>query len=429
MKGRRFRVVLAALTLLGLAVRIAYALIAGIPRAVGDDTWFHLVANGIVNGRGFSDPFNSLSHGAIVFGLHGDPSPTAFHPPLFPALLTIPSAIGLDSYRAHQIFGCVLGAASVPVIGLVGRRLAGSGAGAAAAAIAAVFLPLVADDSLLLSESVYGLLVALVLLTALRLRERPSARRALELGAVIGLAALTRSEALLFLPFLALPIVWRSEGRGRAIALVCAATLVVCLPWCVRNSLEFDQPTAITTGDGSVIAGANLHRVYYGPDIGSWDYNGIYQTPAGRHLDANEAVQSDLWRSEGVRFAREHASRLPAVVVARVLRTWDLFPLSPVERARLASEQNTPGHVRVLEYPAMLMLLAVWCLAVVGGLWLRRRDQPVWPLLVPVGLVTLVSVLGHGDPRYRHAADVALVVLAGVGFAGMKGRPWPRLSR
>ena len=40
--------------------------------------------------------------------------------------------------------------------------------------------------------------------------------------------------------------------------------------------------------------------------------------------------------------------RLPAVVVARVLRTWDLFPLSPVERARLASEQTTPGHVRVL---------------------------------------------------------------------------------
>jgi hypothetical protein len=37
-------------------------------------------------------------------------------------------------------------------------------------------------------------------------------------------------------------------------------------------------------------------------------------------------------------------------------------------------------------------------------------------------------VLGHGDPRYRHAADVALVVLAGVGAAGMKGRPWARPS-
>ena len=60
---------------------------------------------------------------------------------------------------------------------------------------------------------------------------------------------------------------------------------------------------------------------------------------------------------------------------------------------------------------------------------LRRRREPLWPFLVPVALVTLVSVLGHGDPRYRHAADVAIVILAGVGLADMKGRPWARLSR
>lgn len=428
---RRFRLSLAALTLLGLAVRVAYALIANVPRGVGDDTWFHLVANNLVHGRGFSDPFNSLSHGAIVFGPYGDPAPTAFHPPLFPWLLAIPSSVGLDSYRAHQIFGCVLGAASVPVIGLVARRLGGGEArtGLVAAAIAAVSLPLVANDALLLSESVYGLLIALCLLAALRLREQPrSVRRALELGAAIGLAALTRSEALLLLPFLAVPIVWRrGAGRWRAIGLACVAVVVVCGPWCVRNSLQFDQPTGITTGDGSVVAGANLHSVYYGPSIGSWDFFGLYKTPAGRHPDPNEAVQSDRWRSEGLRYARDHAARLPAVIVARVARTWDLFPVSPVERADLASEQWK--HVHTLEYPAMLMLLLVWIFAVVGFVRLRRLGQPMWPLLVPVALVTFVSVVGHGDPRYRHAADVALVIAAGVGVAGMKGRPWPRPSR
>jgi 4-amino-4-deoxy-L-arabinose transferase-like glycosyltransferase len=410
-----------------LAVRVAYALIADVPRGFGDDVWFHTVANNLVHGRGFSDPFNVLRHGAIVFGTHGQLLPTAFHPPLFPLLLAIPSAVGLDSYTAHQMVGCVLGAAAVPVIGLVARRLGGDFAALAAAAIAAVFVPLVANDALLLSESVYGLLIALTLLAALRLRERPSTRRALELGVAIGLAALTRTEALLLVPFLAVPIVWRSEGRGRAIALTCAAALLVCLPWCVRNSLQFDQPTAITTGDGSVIAGSNLDSTYHGPNIGGWDFRGLYQTPAGRHVDPNEAVQSDRWRSEGVTYAREHASRLPAVVVARVARTWDLFPLGPSERVQEAGEFGK--HVTKLEWVAMLMLLAVWCLAVVGLLWLHRRGEPVWPLLVPVALVTLVSILGHGDIRYRHAADVAMVVLAGLGIAGMKGRPWPRPSR
>jgi 4-amino-4-deoxy-L-arabinose transferase-like glycosyltransferase len=317
----------------------------------------------------------------------------------------------------------------VPVMGLVGRRLAGDVAGLAAAGIGAVFVPIVARDSLLLSESVYGLLIALTLLCALRLRERPSARRALEIGAVIGLAALTRSEALLLLLMLVAPLVFALEGgrRLRTFALVCTATIVVCLPWCVRNSLQFGQPTLITTGDGSVIAGSNLRSVYYGPSIGYWDFAGLYKTPAGRHPDPNEAVQSDRWRREGVDFALDHASRLPAVIVARVARTWELFPIDPESRFDLAHEQFK--HIRRLEYVGQLMLLAVWALAVVGAVRLRRRGEPFWPFLVPVVLVTLVSIFGHGDPRYRHAADVSLVILAGVGVAGMKGRPWARLSR
>ena len=427
MDRRRFRLILAALTLVGLAIRVAYALVADVPRGFGDDVWFNAVANGIVHGRGFSDPFHYVAaNGAIVFG-QGAPLPTAFHPPLFPAVLAIPSALGLESYTAHQIFACALASATIPLLGLVGKRLAGERAGIAAAAIAAVFVPLIANDALLLSEAIYGPLIALALLCALRLRETPSARRALELGVVIGLAALTRTEALLLLPLLAAPIVWRSERRGRAIAITCAAAILVCLPWCVRNSLQFDQPTGITTGDGSVIAGSNLRSVYYGPDIGSWDFQGLYQTPAGRHIDVNEAVQSDRWRSEGVAFARDHACRLPAVVVARVLRTWDLFPLDPGERVALGAEQAK--HVRLLEWPGMAMLYAVWVLAVLGAIALRKSRQPLWPLLSPVLIVTLVSVLGHGDIRYRHAADVALVALAGVGLAGMKGRPWQRLSR
>ena len=66
MERRRFRTVLAGLTLLGFALRVAYALAAKVPVGFGDDVWFHSVANGLVHGRGFSDPFNSLSHGTIV---------------------------------------------------------------------------------------------------------------------------------------------------------------------------------------------------------------------------------------------------------------------------------------------------------------------------------------------------------------------------
>jgi 4-amino-4-deoxy-L-arabinose transferase-like glycosyltransferase len=415
---------LAALAVLGFTVRVVYGLVADVPNGFGDDVWFHEVANGLVDGRGFTDPFRSIGPGgAAVFGTGGDPITTAFHPPLFPWLLALPSAIGLDSYTAHQVFGCAIGASTVVVAGLVARRLAGDTACLAAAAITAVFLPMVSRDALLQSESLYGLLIALSLLAALRLREEPTTRHAIELGVAIGLAALTRSEALLLLLLLAAPA---ARARPRQIAVAVAATALICAPWAIRNSFEFDQPTLITTGDGSVIAGANLPSTYHGRLLGDWDFAGLYRTLAGRSPALNEAVQSDRWREEGIDYATDHLSRLPVVLGARALRTWDLYPFSPAERAEYGSDYY--NHVHALEYPAQLMLWVVVALAVVGVVVLRRRGEPVWPLLGLLVLVTIVSLVGHGDPRYRHAADVALVILAGVGAAGMKGRPWARPS-
>ena len=423
---------LAAVAVAGFAIRVAYGLIAHVPSGFGDDVWFHAVANGLVHGRGFSDPFHTLtSDGSIeFFRAGGHTIATAFHPPLFPFVLAPLSAVGLDTYTAHQIAGCAIGSVGVYVIGLVARRLGGDRAALAAAAIAAVFIPMISREALLQSESLYGLLIALILLAALRLMDAPSSwRRGLELGALIGLAALTRGEALLLLvPPLLLLFARRMPARTAVITI--GTAVLICLPWAIRNTLEFDQLTLITTGDGSVIAGSNLPRTYHGPDLGGFDIVGLYRTPAGRDVDPNEAVQSDRWRREGIDFARDHASRLPVVLAARALRTWDLFPFDPRARADLGSDQY--HHIRALDYPGQLMLLAVVILAVLGGVAVRRHRGPLWLFVVPIVLVTLVSLAGHGDPRYRHAADVALVVLAGVGAArflggsappGMKERP------
>ena len=409
---------LVAIALAGFAVRVAYALVANVPHGFGDDLWYHQVANGLIDGRGFSDPFNSLVNGSVTFGQSGDPIATAFHLPLFPALLSVFSAVGLDSYTAHQIVGCALGAGTVFVVGLIGARLGGARTAYATAGIAAIFLPLVTRDALLMSESLYGLLIALALLATLRLREQPSARRALALGVVIGLAALTRSEALLLVLLLAAPL-----RQWRNFALVCAAVAVICVPWALRNSLEFDQPTALTTGDGSVLAGANLGSTYHGRLLGGWDPDGLFRTEAGQRVDPNEAVQSDRWRSDGWRYIKAHPGRLAVVLPVRLLRTADLYPLDPRDHAAFASDYY--NHIRALEYLAQAMLLVVIVLAALGA----RRLRPLWPFLAPLVLVALVSLAGYGDPRFRQAADVSLVVMAGAAVAGMKGRPWKLLSR
>ena len=70
--------------------------------------------------------------------------------------------------------------------------------GLLAAAIAVVYPNLWINDSLVMSESLAILIVAGALVVALDFDRRPSPVRAIALGGLVGLGALTRSEILLF---------------------------------------------------------------------------------------------------------------------------------------------------------------------------------------------------------------------------------------
>lgn len=409
LRGRGFAAALLGIALVAFGVRLGYAENVYAARGLGDDWWYHWMADALAAGRGFNNPLETLVNGHAVRGFAGEPIPTAYHPPLFPVVLAIGSKLGLTTYGAHRAIGCALGAAASVVSGLCGRRIGGPALGIAAAAVAALFPPLVANDSTLLSESLYGLLIAGVVLAALRVREAPTPRRAVVLGLLIGLAALTRSEAAL-LVFLLIPFVVRRDWRAGLIAAGVTALLVV--PWCIRNTVEFDRPVTIATGDGSVLAGANTHATYYGDLLGAWDVSGLHR-PVPAEASINEAVGSDAGRRAALDYAGEHVGRLPIVLAARALRTWNLYPFSPGEQVRQYA--FFAGSTRWVQWLSMLAAWVAIVLAVVGVRALRRSGAPLAPLLAPVALVTLVSVLFNGDPRYRDAADVSLVLLATAG--------------
>ena len=77
----------------------------------------------------------------------------------------------------------------------------------ASAFIAAVYPNFWFSDAIIMSETLVLLMAALTLLAAYRFWERPGSGRAVVLGVVCGLTALTRSEAVLLLPLLVLPVV------------------------------------------------------------------------------------------------------------------------------------------------------------------------------------------------------------------------------
>jgi 4-amino-4-deoxy-L-arabinose transferase-like glycosyltransferase len=391
---------LAAIAAGGLAVRLIYALLATPHlRGLGDAAYYHGLANALAAGRGFVDP---------AFG-----TPTALHPPLFPLVLSVPSLLGLDSYLAHRVAVSLLGTATIVGVGLLGRRVAGERAGLLAAGVAALSPVLVSADSAVMSETLLGLLVVLCALAAYRLVERPSLARGALLGALTGLAALTRGEALLLLVFLALPVALRLPARRAATLVVAAAACAVVLaPWTIRNLSTFEKPVAISTNEGGLIAGANCPRTYRGHDIGSWDIRCVPAVPGG-----DESAASARAQSVGLDYAGHHASRVPLVLAARLGRTFEL--LQPVLQAERAE-----GRAEGLELAGAVAWFLLLPLGTYGVVVLRRRRVLISPLLAPFGLAVAATVVGYGVPRFRHPADVALAVLAGVALDElMRRRP------
>src|SRR5262249_52763767 len=147
--------------------------------------------------------------------------PSAAHPPLYSTYLAVISWFGGTSALAHRLASCVLGAGGVVLVGMVARRIAGPRAMMLAAVLAAGYPMMWINDGMLTSESVYIPLVALVLLFAYRLWESRSWVDAALLGVTIGLAALTRPEAVLLVALVGVPFLFApSQGELRRRILV-----------------------------------------------------------------------------------------------------------------------------------------------------------------------------------------------------------------
>jgi hypothetical protein len=115
----------------------------------------------------------------------------------------------------------------------------------------------------------------------------------------------------------------------------------------------------------------------------------------------------------GTRYALHHLGRLPAVVVARERRMWGLY--RPM--------QTNPGRSPWAQDAGVVMYYMLVPLTVCGFVLLRRRRVQTWPLVAPFVLVALAAALVYGYLRFRHPAEIPLVILAGVAIEQL----WLRL--
>ncbi len=447
MTNKRFLVIVLAIALAGLALRWFWILemrpecgdpaedgppgclaITGGANVVNDPRYLHEVGNLLADGKPFIDPF--------TYAGTGEERPSAHKMPLFPVYLGAVSLLGGEGVDTHRLAAALLGAATVVVLGLIGRHLLGWRAGLIAAAIGALYPNLWINDFLLQVESLAALLIALTIYAGYRYHDRPVPGRVLVLGALIALAALTRAESLLLYAFVALPLIlgavrtWKE--RLAHVAVAGAAAIVLIGPWVGWNLTRFEDPVTLSTAPGPVLDTASCDATYYGDQMGYYascfrieDYaaeEGLTVADAESQLRAlDESQRAAVAGERAQTYIRDHLDRLPVVMAARVGRLWELF--RPAQNVRFNWQLEARG-----ERTSQLALVAYYALvpfAVGGVVVLRRRGQPISPLVGMAIMITVTAAWTFGTTRYRIPADVALVVAAAVGLEGLLRRRWP----
>lgn len=409
MSARQFTRLVVAVTLFALVIRWVYLSNVGADQVdFGDALHYHELANLLADGKGFLEP--------IVYTTTGVEMPAASHPPLWPIVLGVSSLLGGRSFFAHQVVGVLIGTATIPLVALTGREIAGRRVGVIAAAIAAVHPGLWIWDAQLLAETLAIFTVCLLLFTTYRFWHGPTRRTAMMMGAVCGLAALSRSESILLFVLVLVPLTLRPPDPARAQrwTLLGGAALglaLVLLPWFAYNLTRFDRPVLLSDQLGVTLAAANCDSTYYTELIGYWNIRCVsgYGAPeVDEEFDRSEADR--YLQQHAISYAREHVDRLPVVMANRVGRLWLLR--DPVTQIRL--EWYAEGRsARITEAAVFSMFLLAY-LSFWGALELRRRRILVWPLVAVILSVTITSALVYGVNRFRAPAEVALVLLAAV---------------
>ena len=225
---------------------------------------------------------------------------------------------------------------------------------------------------------------------------------------MVGLAALTRADALFLAPILAGALGWKvtSGSPARRVALAAttlAVTAGVLIPWVAYSSIRMESTVLVSTNSGGMLQGANCRSTFYGPLLGAWDPT--CGTP--RAQSESELVWASEARERALDYALSQPARLPLVASARVLRSWGLW--APVDQARLEAVETRDEGWQIFGWGYHMIVLA---LAVPGTVILVRRRAELTPVAALAVAVVVTAALSNGNQRFRLALDPVLAVMA-----------------
>ena len=242
-----------------------------------------------------------------------------YQAPLYPYFLGAIYAVAGHSLTAARLAQALMGSAACVALALAGRSFFSRRIGIVAGALLALYPPAIFYDGLLEKTSLTGFLFAALLAALGRIAERPTRSMAVASGAILGLLALTRENALILAPVLLAWALWPREAvparerRAAAIALTLGLAVVLA-PVGIRNAAvggEFHLTTAQSgpnfyIGNGPGADGTYVPLVvgHGDPAYERADATHLAERAAGRALTPGQV--SSYWARQATRWIASH---------------------------------------------------------------------------------------------------------------------------
>lgn len=401
---------------LGLVLRLVWVWQAAGDPVMFADPWIYLRAGrALAEGSGYINPISAL--------------PTAYYPPGYPLFLgaigSVLQALGaLDKLLPVALFlQAFLSAASIVVWALLAERLWNQRVATIAAVLLATYPNLVLHSGVLLSETLFVLVLGLAMLTLLGSKEwpgRPSSRRLVLHGLLLGLAILIRPQSSLYIAPVVLAWAWLL-GPKRTImqtALTLAVALTLVAPWTLRNTRVFGEVVPISTNNGENLC------IGYNPDAGGgFGLSSYCDTGIGVWSGAKGELERDRRAAALARqYLLANLGELPSMVFQRLKVTLrnDHDALDVSED--FGQRPWLPAALRsVLETVSDGAWFALAIAAFLASFWVLRTPAQV--VLIAGALTTLLPILAvFGDARFKLPMIPALLLVAAAGLERLLAR-------
>ncbi len=418
--SRRFLWILFGIALAGLALRLG----VGAQLAA-----WHGGANSVFHPPATTDlaTYMALSRQVAEGTFHGEFDYQPFYYAVFLAGLHL---IFGASVWAVILAQSLLGAATIFLTGLIGRRLGGRLAGILAAALTALASTLVLYTPFHAIVTLQSFWVALALWGTLRAAAHRSWSGFAAAGLIAGCGILTRGNFYFFVPVILAAAAWRARGRGRRrFGRAAAQTLsvlillvVVQVPFIWRNTAVRGELTGASTASGKVLALGNTPEAPPGgcnPGLpaGPMEYPPTWDSWMATEREVSVPARIFAW-------FREEPGAVIELQFRKALLFWDYreipnnigFHVDPELWAQTGPGQADQSSLLYLAAIPTGVLLALGLAGILLTLGKCFR-RPAWPFAIATGWVAaywLGTAAFYNLARFRAPILPVLAVFAGV---------------